>query len=84
MRVCRDTIFITVPDISSIPFSWPTGTVPWHLLERTHVNFFNARSLCTLFASQFTPSRYFWIGNDVVGGRFIPGSICVLFKRHSA
>jgi SAM-dependent methyltransferase len=84
MRVCRETIFITVPDMSSIPFSWPTATVPWHLLEVTHVNFFNARSLCTLFAPQFMPAKYFRIGNNVIREHFIPGSICVLFERRSA
>ncbi len=81
MRVARTSVFITVPDMASIPFSWPTNTVPWHLLEGSHVNFFNARSLSALFAPHFTPARQIRIFNYMIGPHFIPGSIAILFTR---
>jgi SAM-dependent methyltransferase len=79
IRVAKDSIFVTVPDMSSIPFSWPTNTVPWHLLEGTHVNFFNARSLASLFGPRFAPANRFRLYNYVIAHRFIPGSIAILF-----
>lgn len=39
-RVARETIVVTVPDISAIPPMSKRQVVPWHLLEATHVNFF--------------------------------------------
>lgn len=81
MRVARSTIFVTVPDMSSVPLSWPTRTVPWHLLEASHVNFFNPRSLAALFAPRFTPARQVRIFNYMIGSHFIPGSIAILFNR---
>ena len=81
MRVSKTSVLVTVPDMSSVPFSWPTGTVPWHLLEASHVNFFNARSLSALFKPYFTPSTQFRICNYTIGPHFIPGSIGILFTR---
>jgi 2-polyprenyl-3-methyl-5-hydroxy-6-metoxy-1,4-benzoquinol methylase len=81
MRVCRTSILITVPDMSSIPFSWPTNTVPWHLLESTHVNFFIARSLGSLFSAGYKPSRLFSLYSSMLDQHFIPGSIAILFAR---
>jgi len=80
-RVCRSSVLVTVPDVASIPFSWPLGVVPWHLLEGTHLNFFNARSLAAVFASEFVPAKQFRTHNMELGGRFIPGSIAVLFRK---
>ena len=81
MRVARTSIFITVPDISAIPLSSPTNMVPWHLLEASHVNFFNAKSLSTLFRPHFMPARQLRILNYMIEPRFIPGSIAILFTR---
>jgi ubiquinone/menaquinone biosynthesis C-methylase UbiE len=39
-RVARESIVITVPDISVIPTMGKKYLVPWHLLEGSHVNFF--------------------------------------------
>jgi hypothetical protein len=44
-RVTRSKLFVTVPDILSIPIGNSTFTVPWHLLESTHYNFFTYNSL---------------------------------------
>lgn len=81
MRVAGSTLFVTVPDISSIPLSWPTHTVPWHLLEGSHVNFFNPKSLAALFRPHFTPAQQIRIFNYMIGPHFIPGSIAILFSR---
>jgi ubiquinone/menaquinone biosynthesis C-methylase UbiE len=39
-RVARESIVITVPDISVLPQMSKKFLVPWHLLEGSHVNFF--------------------------------------------
>ncbi len=80
-RITRQSLFVTVPDMISIPLSHLTGTVPWHLLESTHVNFFTAKSITALFSAWFRPVRYYRFGNSEVNGRFIPGSVGVLFER---
>jgi 2-polyprenyl-3-methyl-5-hydroxy-6-metoxy-1,4-benzoquinol methylase len=79
MRIARSSIFVTVPDMACIPFSYPTNTVPWHLLEGTHVNFFTALSLASIFRPAFVPSKSFRLHNFVIAERFIPGSIAMLF-----
>src|SRR5947209_19639838 len=81
MRVAKTSVLVTVPDMSSVPFSWPTGTVPWHLLEASHVNFFNARSLSALFRPRFLPAQQFRLFNYTIGPHFIPGSVGILFTR---
>ncbi len=80
-RVTRQALFVTVPDMISIPFSHVTGTVPWHLLESTHVNFFTAKSLTAMFAKWFRPVAYYRLANNHVNGRFVPGSVGILFER---
>jgi len=44
-RVTRRSALFTVPDASAIPAGFRHSVVPWHLLEATHVNFFNQTSL---------------------------------------
>jgi ubiquinone/menaquinone biosynthesis C-methylase UbiE len=43
-RLARQSLLVTVPDMSAIPRGFRHGVVPWHLLEGTHVNFFTQRS----------------------------------------
>jgi len=43
-RLARESLLVTVPDISAIPRGFRHGVVPWHLLEGTHVKFFTQRS----------------------------------------
>ncbi len=50
VRLARECVFITVPDMSSIPRGFRHGVVPWHLLEATHLNFFTQQSLEALVA----------------------------------
>lgn len=52
-RLTRDRLMITVPDAAVIPLGSRHQLVPWHLLESTHVNFFNQRSLHALLAPHF-------------------------------
>jgi SAM-dependent methyltransferase len=80
-RVTQHSLFVTVPDMSSVPLSYQTGTVPWHLLESTHVNFFNSRSMVALFKDWFEPLKFFRFNNNSVHSKFIPGSLGVMFRR---
>ena len=44
-RITRHSALFTVPDASAIPCGFRHSVVPWHLLEATHLNFFNQTSL---------------------------------------
>jgi SAM-dependent methyltransferase len=44
-RVVRRGALFSVPNSAAIPRCAPLGIVPWHLLERSHVNFFTPASL---------------------------------------
>jgi hypothetical protein len=44
-RIASERVVITVPDVSAIALGARHQLVPWHLLESTHVNFFNQTSL---------------------------------------
>jgi hypothetical protein len=44
-RLATQKVVITVPDGSGIPLGARHHLLPWHLLEGTHVNFFNQTSL---------------------------------------
>jgi hypothetical protein len=44
-RIASEKVIITVPDASGIPLGSRHRLLPWHLLEGTHVNFFNQTSL---------------------------------------
>ncbi len=45
VRLANEKAIFTVPDASAIPLGFPHLLLPWHLLEGTHVNFFNQTSL---------------------------------------
>lgn len=53
VRIAKDKVVITVPDISAIPLLHQHGVVPWHLLEATHINFFTQKSLYVLLSQYF-------------------------------
>lgn len=74
VRIATDKFLITVPDMSAIPLCHQSNVVPWHLLEGTHVNFFNQRSLEQTLAPFFSSvefarisptvtNEYAWWGN---------------------
>ena len=80
-RVCRTTFAITVPDMSCIPIGYRTGYVPWHLLESTHVNFFNHRSLRKVLEPHFGSVRLFQIARGDLEGQFMPGSLAAMANK---
>lgn len=61
-RLSRERVLITVPDMSSIPRGMRHGVVPWHLLERSHLNFFSQASLAATLAPHFSRVRFARIG----------------------
>lgn len=74
-------LLLTTPDISSIPAGFLTGTVPWHLLESTHVNFFTPASVEALFASHFRLRECYSLAPHEVNGFHVPGSIGAVLQR---
>ncbi len=74
-------IFLTTPDMTSIPSSYPTGTVPWHLLESTHVRFFTPTSLKKMLESHFELETAYSVGDNNINGWLIPGSIAAVFIK---
>lgn len=44
-RIATERVVITVPDCSALALGARHQLIPWHLLESTHVNFFNQTSL---------------------------------------
>lgn len=65
-RIAGEYVVITVPDPSAIPALFRHFTVPWHMLESTHVNFFTQESLRQLLAGRCTDVTFARIGRFVV------------------
>ncbi|MCA1586179.1 MAG: class I SAM-dependent methyltransferase [Acidobacteria bacterium] len=61
-RLAREHVLITVPDMSAIPRGHRHGVVPWHLMERSHVNFFTQQSLSELLNPHFQRVDFFRVG----------------------
>jgi SAM-dependent methyltransferase len=80
-RVCRSTFAITVPDMSCIPIGSSIGVVPWHLLEATHVNFFNNHSLTKILKGHFRSIQLFQLARREIEGRFMPGSLGAIARK---
>lgn len=57
-RLTTERAVFTVPDISAIPIGFRHSVVPWHLLEGTHVNFFNQRSLERTLKEHFSKIEF--------------------------
>jgi SAM-dependent methyltransferase len=67
-RVCTGQLFLTVPDISVVPLLHKHAVVPWHLLESTHVNFFNQTSLGSLLRRYFHAVHFFRLAPNNING----------------
>lgn len=80
-RIADREIFVTVPDASAIPALSPHAVVPWHLLEATHVNFFSARSIESLFTPTFEVVQRYRLGRVVVNGTLSFTSLAVRLRR---
>lgn len=52
-RIATKRAIVTVPDMSAIPINYSNGVVPWHLLEKSHVNFFTPNSFYHLLKKFF-------------------------------
>jgi SAM-dependent methyltransferase len=52
-RVVRRGALFSVPNSGAIPRYAPLSVVPWHLLEGSHVNFFNVASFRRLLSGAF-------------------------------
>ena len=74
-RLTRSALAITVPDMTCIPIGSQYDLVPWHLLEATHVNFFNYNSLERTLRQYFEKVTFFKIGQGLVNGSHMPGSL---------
>ncbi|MDQ2839462.1 MAG: class I SAM-dependent methyltransferase [Acidobacteriota bacterium] len=61
-RLASEKVLFTVPDASAIPLGFRHGSVPWHLMEATHVNFFNQESLGHLLKPYFSKVEFGRIG----------------------
>jgi SAM-dependent methyltransferase len=80
-RLCRSRFAITVPDMSCIPIGHRHGFVPWHLMESTHVNFFNHHSLARVLEPHFTQLDFYQLAGGRMNGTFVPGSLGVIARR---
>ncbi len=63
-RVASEQVLFTVPDASAIPLGFRHGSVPWHLMEATHVNFFNQESLAQALKPHFSRIEFGRIGQS--------------------
>jgi SAM-dependent methyltransferase len=52
-RVARRGALLSVPNSGAIPRYAPLSVVPWHMLESSHLNFFNVASFRRLLAGSF-------------------------------
>jgi 2-polyprenyl-3-methyl-5-hydroxy-6-metoxy-1,4-benzoquinol methylase len=77
-RLTRSTLAITVPDMTCIPIGSRHNVVPWHLLEATHVNFFNYNSLRSTLSQYFKDVDLFKIVPGQVNGSHMPGSLAAI------
>lgn len=80
-RVTRRQVLLTVPDLSSVPLLFPHGVVPWHLLEGTHLHFFNQSSLQHELRELFTRVSFLRAGELYVNGtRFYTSVVALCLK----
>lgn len=80
-RVCKSQILVTVPDLSGIPLNHKNGVVPWHLLESTHVNFFNPTSLESFLSKWFSSIELYRISRNETNATQWWGGLMALARR---
>ncbi len=61
-RIASEEVLFTVPNASAIPIGFRHGSVPWHLMEATHVNFFTQESLEHALTPYFSQIEFGRIG----------------------
>ena len=80
-RIVTKKVVITVPDMSCLPAGSCSGFIPWHLLEGSHVNFFNPVSLRELLSHYFDSVTLFQLAHSRVNGIFMPGSMGAIAEK---
>jgi SAM-dependent methyltransferase len=80
-RICKSQLLVTVPDLSGVPLNHKNGVVPWHLLESTHVNFFNPTSLELFLKTWFSSVELFRIGRTQTNDTQWWGGLMALAKK---
>lgn len=81
IRITSDELFLTVPDISAIPLCHRHQIIPWHLLEATHVNFFNHNTLKHHLTPWFHHLQFYRVGAIEIEGQLHYTSIGVRCSR---
>jgi SAM-dependent methyltransferase len=67
-RLTKNRLVLTTPDISVIPLGFRSSSVPWHLLEGSHVNFFTQASLKRLLERHFSRIEFGRISPNHLNG----------------
>ncbi|NET40153.1 MAG: class I SAM-dependent methyltransferase, partial [Cyanothece sp. SIO1E1] len=80
-RVCKNQILVTVPDLCGVPLNHRHGVVPWHLLESTHVNFFNPTSLEAFLRNWFPKVELYRISRNETNGTLWWGGLMALAQK---
>jgi 2-polyprenyl-3-methyl-5-hydroxy-6-metoxy-1,4-benzoquinol methylase len=80
-RICNGQLLVTVPDLSGVPLNHKNGVVPWHLLESTHVNFFNSTSLVVFLKNWFPKVDLYRIGRTETNNSQWWGGLMALAKK---
>lgn len=80
-RVSSEQAVFTVPNIDAIPLCFPHQVVPWHLLEATHVNFFNPSSFRKLLLEYFTEVELLQIHPVTVNGTQFYTSVAAICRK---
>ncbi len=70
-RIASEKAIFTVPNASAIPLGFRHQVVPWHLMEGTHVNFFNQTSLESELKPHFRRIEFgrvgaFWVNDSLL------------------
>ena len=80
-RVCKKQILVTVPDLCGVPLNHKNGVVPWHLLESTHVNFYNPTSLEIYLSKWFSRVEIYRISRNETNTTQWWGGLMALAKK---
>jgi len=80
-RVSREQAVFTVPNSDAIPLCFPQQVVPWHLLEATHVNFFNPSSFQKLLLDYFSEVELLQIHPVSVNGTQFYTSVAAICRK---
>jgi SAM-dependent methyltransferase len=84
-RVIRQRAFFSVPNVEVIPYFKDWETVPWHMLEGDHRNFFTRTSLCKLLIPHFSHVEVFSCSEHPLrtrDGIALHAHLCAVADKH--